>query len=238
MEYAYARESSISPSSGELHRSFVDRGFPDASVFVDRRTKNAGAAPRLDELQAIVREGDTILVWNVESLGRTSRQILDNIEPFARARAHLVFLAEGIDTEEPMGLYRLAEVLDSIQRHPRKNPETFDKAVRLYVAGEMTGEEICERTGISRWTLYRELKRRECDLRRPRTNPKALDEAVKLYVASKMTGEEICERTGISRGILYRELKRRGCEFRTRRGAAKTPRPHSDDGSPSPGERI
>lgn len=183
MRYAYARESSISPSHDELRQSFLDRGFPHEGTFVDRRTKIANATPRLDERRAIVGSGDTVFVWNGNSLGRTIRQLTGNIRSLIEARAQLAFLKEKIGPDGSLALYRFSKLLDRFwancdeerhlddvarasSAHRKVDPAALEEAITLYVADEMTIRGICLRCGISHTTLYRELERR--DLHPPR----------------------------------------------------------------------
>lgn len=43
---------------------------------------------------------------------------------------------------------------------PATDPDKMDTAVRLYKDGGISVKEICERTGVSRAPLYRELKKK------------------------------------------------------------------------------
>jgi transposase/biotin operon repressor len=104
--------------------------------------------------------------------------------------------------------------------HKLTSPETlaFEAKVQAYRAQGMTGDEIAERTGKHRTSVYAALRRLDIPLsKRTRKseetsrrlkNPKflAFAAAAQAYRAQGMSGNEIAKRTGRPRSTVYRVI--------------------------------
>lgn len=147
--------------------------------------KASGAQRDRPELMAAIgfaREGDTLVVWKLDRLARSMRQLIETVEGLAEAGIGFRSLTEAIDTTTAGGKLvfhifgALAEFERSIirertragleaarirgrrgGRRPKLNDKDLD-AARAMLAGEtLTVEAVAKRLGVSLATLYRYL---------------------------------------------------------------------------------
>ena len=155
------------------HRVFEDRAS-------GARTDRPGLAAALSHL----RRGDTLVVWRLDRLGRTTHQLVNLLEQFEREGVRLRSLQDGIDPASVMGkaMLQIGAVFAEMERNllrertkaglaaarargrlggrkPRLSPDGIDTARRLMADPLLTMEEIASRLGIGRTTLYRALGR-------------------------------------------------------------------------------
>jgi DNA invertase Pin-like site-specific DNA recombinase len=138
--------------------------------------------PGLAELMAYVREGDTVVVWKLDRLGRNTLHILETVKALTDRGVTLVSVTDGIDSSTAAGrmmigvLGSLAEYERELTKErtalkratsrangtrfgrPRKveNSQDIATAKRMKSDGH-TGRDIAKYLGVSRATLYRYL---------------------------------------------------------------------------------
>lgn len=148
-------------------------------VVVDRMSGAASARPGLVQLRDILRAGDTLVVWRLDRLGRSLRDLIAWVGYLDEHGVGLRSLHEAIDTTTPTGKLTfhifgaLAEfertlIRDRTQaglaaarargrtggRRPVLNAEKRALAVRLYSERQTPISRICAMMGISKPTLY------------------------------------------------------------------------------------
>jgi DNA invertase Pin-like site-specific DNA recombinase len=138
--------------------------------------------PGLAELMAYVREGDTVVVWKLDRLGRNTLHILETVKALADRGVTLVSTSDGIDSSTPAGRMMIG-VLGSLAEYERElikertalkraasrangtefgRPRKVDDSEHIATAMRMkadghTGKDIAKYLGVSRATLYRYL---------------------------------------------------------------------------------
>lgn len=143
---------------------------------------------QLDELIKQVRKGDIIIVWKLDRLGRSLRDLVNLISKFQEMEVGFKSLQDSIDTTTPTGkltfhlFAALAEFerdiisertkagLASARARGRKGgrPKGLSKqaqnkarlAESLYKEKELSIQEICNYLSISKPTVYRYLRHR------------------------------------------------------------------------------
>ncbi|MBC5825037.1 MAG: DNA invertase [Hyphomicrobiales bacterium] len=138
--------------------------------------------PQLAECLRSLRQGDTLIVWRLDRLGRSVKDLVALINELRERGVEFVSLTEAIDTTTPMGSFifhitaALAELERSIIRErtraglasararghkggrPRKLNDREWRAVRTLVdARELTIAEIAVQYHVSPATIYRRL---------------------------------------------------------------------------------
>ena len=149
----------------------------------------------LDRALEYLRAGDSLVIWRLDRLGRSLKDLVTIIEDLRNADVGFKSLNDGIDTSSPMGKLQfgifaaLAEYEREIivqrtkagleaakkrgkvgGRKPGLNKEAKKKAAsakKLYLTGDYTADEICTMTGIgSKATLYKYLEYLKVELNR------------------------------------------------------------------------
>jgi DNA invertase Pin-like site-specific DNA recombinase len=176
----YARVSTLEQDPVLQHDALAAAGC--VRVFTDRAS---GALDERVELARVLdhaREGDTVVVWRLDRLGRSLRHLVDTITELERRGVGFRSLSESIDTTTPGGrlvfhvFAALAEFeRDLIRERTRAGLEAARARGRnggrpsvmtaeklrvgreLYEAREHTTAQIARVLGVSRATLYRHL---------------------------------------------------------------------------------
>lgn len=150
-------------------------------VFADK-VSSVKARPGMDEAVAYVRDGDTLVVWKLDRLGRTVKGLIDLVGTLQERGVQFRSLTDGIDTSTPAGRFffhvmaALAEMeRDLIRertnaglaaarargrrggRKPKMDATKAGIARKLLTSGTAVND-VARTLGISRATLYRNLR--------------------------------------------------------------------------------
>jgi DNA invertase Pin-like site-specific DNA recombinase len=184
MKFGYARVSTVDQNLDsqvdELKAAGCDK------IFTEKVTGNGSKVrPELDRLLDQVREGDAIVVYKLDRLGRSCGKLIALAEELEGRGIELISLQEQIDTTAPYGklVFRILTALAEMERdiivertkaglqaarrrgrkggRPRVPRKDTDRALKLYELGEHSVKEIEEMTGVKPHTLYRRLKERK-----------------------------------------------------------------------------
>ena len=148
-------------------------------VYEDKESGAKAARPGLALALEVAREGDTLVVWRLDRLGRSLKDLIELVEKLENQGIALKSLKESIDTASSGGrlVFHLFGALAEFERslirertraglaaaraRGRKGgrPKALDPArrqlaVKLYREREHTLAEICRMLGISKPTLY------------------------------------------------------------------------------------
>ena len=148
-------------------------------LYEDRLSGAASARPGLEKLREVLRAGDTLVVWRLDRLGRSLKDLIAWVTWLEEQGAGLRSLTESLDTTTPGGRLTfhifgaLAEfertlIRDRTQaglaaarargrkggRRPVLNADKRALAVRLYEERQTPISRICAMMGISKPTLY------------------------------------------------------------------------------------
>ena len=72
-------------------------------IFTEKATGAQRDRPELAKALFNAREGDTLVVWRLDRLARSTKQLIDTIENLKEREIHFRSLQEGIDTSTAMG---------------------------------------------------------------------------------------------------------------------------------------
>jgi DNA invertase Pin-like site-specific DNA recombinase len=151
-------------------------------IFTDRASGAKASRPELDKMLDQLRPGDVVVVWRLDRLGRSLKNLIDLVEDLASKGVGFRSLTEDISTTTPNGklIFRifasLAEFekdlirertmagLDAARARGRvggrpsvMNPKKIATARKLYDTREHTVAEIAEMLNVSVATVYRHL---------------------------------------------------------------------------------
>ena len=157
-------------------------------IFQEKVSGKNADRQELKNLRAQLRNGDTVIVWKLDRLGRSLRNLMELVSEFQDKGVHFQSLQDQINTSTPMGKFTfhlfaaLAEFerdiisertkagLAATRARGRKGgrPKGLSKkaqdkarlAESLYKERERSIAEICDHLDISKPTLYRYLRSR------------------------------------------------------------------------------
>ena len=153
-------------------------------IFKDTQSGARESRPGLDESLAFLRLGDVLVVWKLDRLGRTLRQLVNLVHDFESRGIGFKSLSESIDTTTSSGklvfgiFSALAEFERSLIRErtmaglesarargkkggrkPKPSPAQEKQLLALYSDKSISLTEICNTFGITKQTIYKYLAR-------------------------------------------------------------------------------
>lgn len=180
MKYGYAR---VSTEEQNLHLQIDALTAAGCSKIFKEKISAAKERPELEKLLSLLQEGDTLVVWKLDRLGRSLRHLIDLVAMFEKKGIKFISLQDSINTSTAQGrlifniFASLAEFerdlirertragLVSARARGRKGgrPAKLSKeseltaiyVQELYNAQQLTIKEICKKADISPRTLYK-----------------------------------------------------------------------------------
>jgi DNA invertase Pin-like site-specific DNA recombinase len=184
MKFGYARvstkEQNLDPQIDALEKEGCK------TIYQEKISGAKADRPELRKMIDQLREGDVIVIWKLDRLGRSLHDLVNLITEIQDKGAGLKSLNDSIDTTTPQGkltfhlFAALAEFerdiisertragLEAARARGRKggrpkglSKEAQNKAIiaeTLYKQGDMSVSEICKHLGIARSTLYNLLR--------------------------------------------------------------------------------
>jgi DNA invertase Pin-like site-specific DNA recombinase len=151
-------------------------------VFVETGSGSRTDRPELAKLMEVVREGDTVVCWRLDRIGRSLRHLIEMAERLQQCGIAFRSLTENIDTSTPSGRF-LFNILGALGQMEREiiiertraglvaaasrgrrggRPAALDaskiRAAReMLPSGEMSAIEVAQQVGCAASTLYRHL---------------------------------------------------------------------------------
>jgi DNA invertase Pin-like site-specific DNA recombinase len=182
MIFGYAR---VSTPDQVLHLQTDALKAAGCTKIVQEKISSAKERPALRQLLTELREGDTLIVWKLDRLGRSLKDLVTLVGGFQEKGVHFVSLQDHLDTTTAQGrlmfnlFASLAEFERDIIRERTKagltaarargrqggrpkglSPSalaTAQAAKTLYLGGGKTTAEIAQVLGVGRATIYRYL---------------------------------------------------------------------------------
>ena len=148
-------------------------------LFEDKMSGSRAERPGLAKALEMLREGDTLVVWKLDRLGRSVKHLVDLVGQLHRQGVHFKSLTDAIDTGTPSGRF-FFHVMASLAEMER----------------ELTGERT--RAGLE---VARQLGRKG-GRKRKMTNSKI--ESARKLLASGMPPRDVAKNLGVSVPTLYR----------------------------------
>lgn len=178
MKIGYARVSTNDQNSqlqlDALNNTGCDRIYEES---MSAKTKDR---PELNRLLDAIREGDTVVVWRLDRLGRSIKDLIELVDKFKSLKVQFISLTENIDTSSPSGelifhifasiaqfersliVERTKAGLASARRRGikggRKKKLTdsdIQKAQAMLNSKEITVSDVAKHFNVSRTTLYK-----------------------------------------------------------------------------------
>jgi DNA invertase Pin-like site-specific DNA recombinase len=137
----------------------------------------------LKEIISFAKEGDIIVIYKLSCLGLSNKKLVDFVNELSKRRLDFISIHDGIDTSKKEGkvVFKVFGALKTMEMdllelktqkglnsakarglkggRPKKDSELVQKAIEMYKKQEYSIREIVESTGVSKSTLYREIKK-------------------------------------------------------------------------------
>ncbi len=177
MKIGYARVSTLEQNTDMQKKALKKAGCK--KVLVDKVSGTIAKRPGLEKAKELLRKGDTLVVWRLDRLGRSLRDLIEWVRYLDEHGVGLESLQESINTSTPTGklTFHLFGALAEFEhnliqertqaglsaarergrhggRRKALDAEKQSVAVNLYNEKKMTVKKICEMMGISKPTLY------------------------------------------------------------------------------------
>ena len=161
-------------------------------LFEDTASGAKAERPGLTSLLSNLRANDTVVIWRLDRLGRSLKDMIHLVEQLDTAGVGLRSVQENIDTTSIGGrlVFHLFSALAEFERNlirertragltaarargrkggrkKRLDPAKREVALQLYHERQHTVEEICRMMGVGRSTLYNYLAEAGCDGHKP-----------------------------------------------------------------------
>lgn len=155
-------------------------------ILVDRVSGTVADRPGLAQLKAILRADDTLVVWRLDRLGRSLKDLIAWVAWLEQEKIGLRSLHEALDTTTPSGKLtfhifgalaeferqliqertqaglRVARARGRFGGRPKALPADKQQlAVQLYQEKKVAVKDICALMGISKPTLYAYVRQRQ-----------------------------------------------------------------------------
>lgn len=181
MKIGYARVStqdqSLDMQIDALEKYGVDK------VFEEKQSGKSMKREQLEEMLGYVREGDTIVVFKLDRISRSTKDLIQLMEQFEAKGIHFVSIHDNIDTSSAMGrfFFRMLASIAELERdiisertkegltaarargrkggRPKKDDKKIQMALKMYASKDYSLQEIKSATGVSPTSLYRYLKK-------------------------------------------------------------------------------
>jgi len=152
-------------------------------VYTDKVSGTVAERPALTQVKDVLRKGDTLVVWRLDRLGRSLKDLIEWMNYLEQHEVALKSIQESIDTSSITGklVYHIFGALAEFERNlirertqaglaaarargkmggrPKKLSDTKKQMViNLYNEKKLTIIEICKEMGISKPTLYKYLR--------------------------------------------------------------------------------
>jgi len=202
MKIGYARVSTKEQLLDLQIDALKKAGCKPENIYQEKISGAKSDRPKLNEIIEKLRSGDELIVWKLDRLGRSIRDLIKLLTIIQEKGAGFHSLQDSINTATPTGkltfhiFAALAEFERDIIRQrtkaglaaarargkkggrpkglSQKAKHTAMIAERLYKEGELSTTEICEQLSISRMTLYSYLKHQGVEVGTHRKKTKIL----------------------------------------------------------------
>lgn len=183
MKIGYARVSTLDQSL-DLQLDALEKAGCE-KIYQEKVSGMKDDRPQLRDLLQYARQGDVIVVYKLDRLGRSTKRLIEWSEELQENGIELVSIRDNIDTTSAVGkaMFKMLAVLAEMERdlisertraglesarargrvggRPKKENKQVERALKLYDTEQYTVKEIVDLTSVSKATLYREIKKRK-----------------------------------------------------------------------------
>lgn len=179
MKFGYARVSTLDQSLSLQLDALQQYGIDQ--TFEEKESGKRKDRPRLEELLKMLRKDDTVVIYKLDRISRSTKHLIELMEEFEEKGIHFVSLQDNIDTTTAMGrfFFRMLASIAELERdiisertkdglnaarargrnggRPKVDSKKVALAIKMYESKDYSLSQIKTATGIGATTLYRYL---------------------------------------------------------------------------------
>jgi len=177
MLIGYARISTLSQNL-DLQKDALEKAGCK-KIYVEQMSGSSRIRPELEKTLEMLRNGDTLVVWRLDRLGRSLKHLIELISKLEQKEIGFKSLMESMDTTTSGGklVFHIFGALAEFEsdlikertgaglaaarargrnggRPLKLNDKKRELAIKLYNERERSIKEICQIMGVSKPTLY------------------------------------------------------------------------------------
>lgn len=177
---AYARTSTGKQDLGIQVQLAAFKPFNPDLIYQEQISGRLEKRPELLKALRALRKDDTLLIYKLDRLGRSTQQLVKIMNRLNERQIHLHSISDNINTTTPNGrcfftiMSAIAELesdmiskrtKDALQQtnktlgRPKIDVETVKKVLQLHHEGKLRNVEIAQQCGISISSVYNLLKK-------------------------------------------------------------------------------
>ena len=181
MKIGYARVSTLDQNQ-ELQTDALEKAGCE-KIYKDKLSGSRHDRPGLKEALEYARQGDCLVVWRLDRLGRSLKHLIEVVEGLEAQGVGFISLQEGFDTTTSGGklIFQIFGALAEFERNlirertkagleaarargriggrkAKLEPDQINTLKNMYESKKHTVKEICSVFQISKPTLYRYLE--------------------------------------------------------------------------------
>ncbi len=181
MLIGYARVSTLEQNLDLQQDALKQTGCE--KIIVDKLSGALADRPGLTKIKELLRKGDTLVVWRLDRLGRSLKDLIEWMNYLDKEGVALKSLQESIDTSTATGklVFHLFGALSEFERNlirertqaglvaarargrkggrpPRLDKDKRELVIALYEEKKLPVKKICEMMNITKPTLYSYVK--------------------------------------------------------------------------------
>jgi DNA invertase Pin-like site-specific DNA recombinase len=177
MLIGYARVSTQDQNLELQRKALIDAGCE--KIFDDKVSGSRSERPGLAQALGMLRDGDTLVVWKLDRLGRSVKHLVDLVGELDELGVHFRSLTDSIDTSTASGRFffhvmaslaemereltvertraglEVARSLGRVGGRKRKMTDSKLESARRLLAGGVPVKDVAKNLGVSVPTLYR-----------------------------------------------------------------------------------
>ena len=185
-------------------------------IYQEKETGSTSEQKQLQQLVNELRAGDVVVIWKLDRLARSLKDLVNLVNQIQDAEAGLQSLNDPIDTTTPTGklTFHLFAALAEFERDiirertkagleaarargreggrpkglSKKAAQTAIIAEKLYQEGELSVKEICAQLSLSKGTFYNYLHHRGVE---PGTRPKKKVMQIELWLRVERNNKHV-----------------------------------------------
>ena len=88
------------------------------AIYTDKVSGVKTVKPAFEQMMNFIREGDTIIIWKLDRLGRSTKDLIELVATLEKKKVNLISLNDPIDTTSPSGIL-VFQIFCALAEHER-----------------------------------------------------------------------------------------------------------------------